>query len=120
MKKLWFGLLALVATAVLSGTATAAPPGQGLETLAVTCNGQAVNVTVSAGSSFWIGDQHYVVTSFITTFTPEDGDPQTFTETSGKKKGLAGSEITCTATFEEPGEGTFAIVVTAVAVPPRG
>jgi hypothetical protein len=108
-------LFALALT-LLATPAVAAPPGGGLETIPVTCDGQEVTVTVSGGASFWIEDQHYVLTSFTGTFTPAEGEPETFTKTYGQKTGLAGSEITCTATFEEA-EGTFEIRVSAVAVP---
>ena len=110
-------VLTLVAMLALAGTAIAAPSGKGLETLEVTCNGQDVMVTVSAGQSFWLGGQHYLIKSFTGTFTPETGDPETFTQTYGQKKGLGTDTITCTATFVEPGEGSFAIVVSAVPVP---
>ena len=120
MKKVLLALLIIVSTVAVAAPATAAPPGKGLETFEVMCGEQPATVTVSAGSSFWIGDQHYVLTSFTGTFTPEEGEPETFTQTFGAKRGLAGDEITCTATFVEPGEGTFTVVVTAVAVPPAG
>ena len=109
-------LLALLSVAVFAAPAAAAPPGQGLESFPLTCDG----TTVSSGASFWMGDQHYVLTSFTGTFTPEGGRPETFTRTFGQKTGLAGSEITCSATFVEPGVGTFAIMATGVAVPPSG
>lgn len=120
MKKAFLVLLVAAAAAVLAGPAATAPTGGGLETFDVTCDGQEVTISVSSGSTFWLGDQHYVLTSFTGTFTPEEGEPEVITQTFGQKKGLAGSEITCTATFEEPGEGTFEVLVTALAVPPRG
>ncbi len=118
MKKAFLVLLVAAAAAVLAGPATAVPQGGGLETFDVTCDGEEVTVSVSSGATFWLGDQHYVLTSFTGTFTPEEGEPESETKTYGQRKGLAGSEITCTATFEEPGEGTFDVVVTAVAVGP--
>lgn len=120
MKKVRVALLALLSVAVFAAPAAAAPPGQGLESFELDCDGTTVTATVSAGASFWIGDQHYVLTSFTGTFTPEEGTPETFTKTYGQRTGLAGSEITCSVTFVEPGEGTFAITATAVAVPPSG
>ena len=120
MRKTFLALLVAAAAAVLAGPAAAAPPGGGLESFEVTCDGQQVTVNVSSGATFWLGDQHYVLTSFTGTFTPEEGEAETMTQTYGQRRGLAGSEITCTASFEEPGEGTFDVLVTAVAVPPRG
>ena len=96
-------LLALLSVAVFAAPAAAAPPGQGLESFPLTCDG----TTVSSGASFWMGDQHYVLTSFTGTFTPEGGRPETSTRTFGQKTGLAGSEITSSATFVEPGVGTL-------------
>lgn len=119
MKRMAFAVLALVAMLTLAGSAAAAPSGKGLETFEVTCDGQEVTVTVSAGQSFWLGGQHYLIKAFTGTFTPEAGEPETFTQTYGEKKGLGDATITCTATFVEPGEGSFTILVTAVAVPPR-
>jgi hypothetical protein len=121
MKKVRVALLALLSVAVFAAPAAAAPPGQGLESFELDCDGTTVTATTSSGASFWIGDQHYVLTSFTGTFTPEGGGtPETFTQTFGEKAGLAGSEITCNATFVEPGEGTFALTATGVAVPPSG
>ncbi|MEU4602484.1 hypothetical protein AB0F43_05850 [Kribbella sp. NPDC023972] len=108
--------LALLASTVFVGTAAAAPPGAGLETVQATCGGQEVTATVTAGATFWVGEQHYLLTSFTGTFTPVEGEPETFTKTYGQRQGLA-DEITCTGTEEVPGEGTFTFVVTAVPVP---
>jgi hypothetical protein len=105
-------LFALLALTALAGPAAAAPAGAGLETFPVTCNGTPATVTASSGASFFIGDQHYVLTSI--TFTGAHG---TVTKTYGKRTGLAGSEITCTATVTDPVEGTVNIVATGVAVP---
>ena len=111
-------LCAATGLTALAGPAAAAPPGVGLETFPVTCDGEEVTVTVSSGASFWIGEQHYVLSAFTGTFTPEDGEPEPpFTKSYGQKTGLAGDEITCSAAFTEPGEGTFEVLVTAVAVP---
>jgi hypothetical protein len=121
MKNVRVALLALLSVAMFAAPAAAAPPGQGLESFPVDCAGTTVTATVSGGASFWLGDQHYVLTSFTGTFTPEGGGtPETFTKTYGEKAGLAGSEITCSVTFVEPGQGTFAITATGVAVPPSG
>jgi hypothetical protein len=121
MKKVRVALLALLSVAMFAAPAAAAPPGQGLESFPVTCAGTTITVTASAGASFWIGNQHYVLTSLTGTFTPEGGGtPETFTQTYGVKAGLAGSEITCSGAFVEPGEGTFAFTATGVAVPPSG
>ncbi|HXF98825.1 MAG TPA: hypothetical protein VNJ46_09470 [Gaiellaceae bacterium] len=118
MKHVLAALSALAAAAVLAAPLHAAPSGKGLESFPVICDGAAVTVTVSSGASFWIGEQHYVLTSFTGMFTPPGGGtPETFTRTYGAKTGLAGGALTCSATFEDP-EGTFAVTVTAVAVPP--
>jgi hypothetical protein len=120
MKRRWLALFALMAMSlVLAAQALAAPPGKGLQSFHVTCNGSPhVIATASAGSAFWIGAQQYVLTSFSGTFTPELGAPVSFTQTFGQKKGLAGAQITCTGTFAEPGAGTLDFVATGVAVPP--
>jgi hypothetical protein len=121
VKKVRVALLALVSVAVFAAPAAAAPPGQGLESLPADCDGTATTVTASSGASFWVGDQHYVLTSFTGTFTPEGGGtPETFTMTFGQRTGLGGSEITCSGSLVEPGEGTFAFTATGVAVPPGG
>jgi hypothetical protein len=109
--------LGILASTALVGPAAAAPPGAGLETVTATCAGQEVTATVTAGASFWIGEQHYLLSSFTGTFTPVEGDPETFTKTYGQRQGLAAGEITCTGSEEVPGEGTFTFVVTAVPVP---
>jgi len=106
---------ALVAAAVLISPATAAPNGKGLEQFPVICDGTAVTVTVSSGASFWINGQHYLLTSFTGTFTATDGSTETETKTYGKRKGLKGAVITCTASFPDT-QGTFAVTVTAVPV----
>jgi hypothetical protein len=120
VKNVRVALLALVSVAVFAAPAAAAPPGQGLESLPADCDGTATTVTASSGAAFWVGDQHYVLTSFTGTFTPEGGTPETFTKTFGQKTGQGGSEITCSGTVVEPGEGTFAFTATGVAVPPGG
>jgi hypothetical protein len=112
-------LVVLVLMLALAAPTMAAPPGKGLETFPATCAGQEDVVTVSAGSSFWFRGQHYLVTVFSGTFTPVEGDPEPFTQTFGKKKGLAGTSITCMVELVFPGEGSLSLEVTAVAVPPR-
>jgi hypothetical protein len=118
MKHVHLGVLVLV-TLALAAPTMAAPPGKGLETFPATCDGQEEVVTVSAGSSFWLGGQHYLVTVFSGTFTPEEGDPEPFTQTFGTKKGLTGRSIACTVEVVFPGEGSLSLNVTAVAVPRR-
>ncbi len=81
----------------------------------VMCGGTEVTVTVSSGASFWINGQHYLLTSFTGTFTPTGGPPETETKTYGKRKGLKGAEITCSASFSDT-QGTFDVTVTAVPV----
>jgi hypothetical protein len=104
-------LTGLLGWAALASPAAAAPPGAGLETLTATCDGQSVTVTTSGGASFWLGDQHYLLTSIQGTAP----GGMTFEKSYGNRTGL-GNEINCTATIEEP-EGTVTVVVTAVAVP---
>ena len=118
MRQVLRALLALLTVVALAAPAAAAPPGNGLEQVeGVTCNGEPAAVTASNGISFWIDDQQYVMTSFDLTFTPDGGDPETFSQTYGQKSGLSGPAITCTATFDDP-EGTVSLVVVAVPVPP--
>ena len=74
------------------------------------CGGVETTVVHSSGLSAYIGDQHYVVTSF--SFTPTGGTADT--KAFGEKKGLSGA-ISCSA--ESP-EGTF--TATAVPIPPQG
>jgi hypothetical protein len=102
----------------LAGPAAAAPPGAGLQSFPATCDGQPVTVTVGGqgggagvAAGFWLGDQHYVLTTLDATAGPE-----TFHKDYGKRTGLQDTQITCTGTIEEP-EGLVRFVVTAVAVP---
>jgi len=105
-----------VAAAVLVAPATGAPKGKGLEQFPVMCGGAEVTVTVSSGASFWIGEQHYLLTSFTGTFFPDAASPETETKIYGMRKGLAGTPISCSVSFSDP-EGTFDVRVTAVPVP---
>jgi hypothetical protein len=116
VRKLMLGLVALAAASVLVAPATGAPKGKGLEQFPIMCGGTEVTVTVSSGASFWIGDQHYLLTSFTGTFTALDGSTETETKTYGTRKGLTGTPISCSASFSDP-EGTFDVTVTAVPVP---
>jgi len=99
-----------LAAAVLISPATAAPNGKGLEQFPVNCGGTEVTVTVSSGASFWINGQHYLLTSFTGTFTATDGSTETETKTYGKRKGLEGAVITCSASFPDT-QGTFDVTV---------
>ncbi len=113
--------LALAAAALLAlgvGPAVGAPPAGHFEQVEAVCNGTPVTATVTNGASFWIGETHYVVVSFTGTFTPVEGEPETFTQTFGQKRGLR-DRITCTGSETEPGVGTFSFEVTAAAVPGR-
>jgi hypothetical protein len=105
---------ALLGLAAFASPAAAAPPGAGLDTFPATCGGAAVTVTAGNGdgASFWIGDQHYLLTSIHATAGPG----VTFQKDFGHRTGLQGAEIQCTAIFDEP-EGPITIDVTAVAVP---
>lgn len=101
---------------VLAGSALAAPPGRGLETVEVSCAGIATEVTVTGGSSFWIGDTHYVLVSFEGTFTPTEGEPESFVQRYGRKVGRGYVAISCTGS-ESDESGTFTFVAEGVAVP---
>jgi hypothetical protein len=97
-------LFALTAVAI---PASAAPPGQGLETFPATCDGQPVTVTTGGGAGFWLNGEHYVLTTLHVTFETEQGT-QTFDKDYGRRTGLTDSTITCTGTIMEPeGPGTF-------------
>ena len=102
---------AVLGLAAFASPAAAAPPG--LDTFPATCSGQPVTVTAGNGdgASFWIGDQHYLLTSIDAT-----AGPGMFHKDFGHRTGLQGTEIQCTATIQEP-EGPITINVTAVAVP---
>ena len=106
---------ALLGLAAFAGPAAAAPPGAGFDTFPATCEGLG-EVTVTAangsGASFWLGDQHYLLTSIHATAGPGIE----FNKDYGHRTGLQGTEIQCTAVIEEP-EGLITIDVTAVAVP---
>jgi hypothetical protein len=102
---------ALLGLTVFAAPAAAAPPG--LSTFPATCDGQAVTVTggTGNGASFWLGDQHYLLTSIDAT-----AGPGTFHKDYGHRTGLQGAEIQCTAVIVEP-ERSITIDVTAVTVP---
>jgi hypothetical protein len=103
---------ALLGLTALAGPAAAQPPGAGLNTITATCNGQDVTVTIAGdGTSFWLGDQHYLLTSLEATLGGQE-----FSMNWGQKVGLQGDQIECTGTLEQP-EGPVEFVVTAVAVP---
>jgi hypothetical protein len=105
-------LTGLLGWTALAGPADAAPLGAGLETFPATCEELGdVTVTTGGGASFWLGDQHYLLTSVQATAP----GGMTFEKFYGNRTGL-GNEINCTATIEEP-EGLVTVVVTAVAVP---
>ena len=99
----------LLAVAATPATAHA-PPGQGLDRFALTCNGATVDVVTARGegATGWINGQHVVVLSF--TISGPDG---TDTFTLGQKTGLEAT-LTCTET-----EGPFTITVIAAPVPPQ-
>jgi hypothetical protein len=101
---------ALLGLTAFAAPAAAAPPGAGLDTFPATCDGQPVTVTSNngGGASFWLGDQHYLLTSIDV--------PGLFHKDFGHRTGLQDTQIQCTATLDEP-EGTVTINVTAVAVP---
>jgi hypothetical protein len=102
---------ALLGLTAFAAPAAAAPPGAGLDTFTATCGGVPVTVTTGGGASFWLGDQHYLLTSIDAT-----SGPGTFHKDYGQRTGKQGTEIQCTAIIEEP-EGLVTVNVTAVAVP---
>ena len=98
---------ALLGLTAFAAPAAAAPPGAGLDTFQATCGGLGVvTVTTGRGASFWLGDQHYLLTSF----NPTTG-PGTFQY--GHRTGLQGTEIQCIGTTLDG----VTVNVTAVAVP---
>jgi hypothetical protein len=104
---------ALLGLAAFASPAAAAPPGAGLDSFPATCDGQEVTVTTGGGgASFWLGDQHYLLTSVFAT-----GGQGTFQKDYGQRTGLQGTEIQCTATIVDPEAGPITFDVTAVAVP---
>ena len=105
-------LSALFGLTALATPASAAPPGVGLDSFPATCGGELVTVTTGGGAGFWLGDQHYL----LTTVDATAGPGQTFHKDYGHRTGLQGTEIQCTATLVEP-EGLVTVNVTAVAVP---
>jgi hypothetical protein len=109
-------LVVLIVALSASSAAAATPPGKGLESFPATCNGQATTITASSGAAFWVADQKYVLQSITFVFTPTGGDPQTFTKTYGKRKGLTGPPIHCTGSFSDP-EGTATFDATGVPTP---
>jgi hypothetical protein len=104
---------ALLGLAAFASPAAAAPPGSGLGSFPATCDGQEVTVTTGNGSgaSFWLDDQHYLLTSIVAT-----SGPGTFEKDYGNRTGLLDTEIQCTGTIPDP-EGPITFDVTAVAVP---
>jgi len=103
---------ALLGLAAFATPAAAAPPGAGLDTFPAMCGDSPVTVTAGGGASFWLDDQHYLLTSIDATAGPG----MTFHKDYGQRTGLQGTQIQCTATIEEP-EGLITVEVTAVAVP---
>ena len=59
-------------------------------------SGMDVTLTLSAGSSFWVGDMHFLVQEATITFA---GDPVPLVYSSGMKTGLAGVTVTCSGDF---------------------
>ncbi len=130
MRKLLVGVATAIAVVGLgSGTAMAVPAGleQDKKAEAWTCEGEDVTIFV-AGRSGWIGDTHYLASSFTFegTFTPSDGsEPQTVTQSKNWGPADIGRDaITCTMHIEETEEeteedGTFVGDATIIAFPVR-
>lgn len=112
--------LASVAALVLtSGTAGATPPGLLDRGAPYTCGDNEIVVFGGNGRSGWIGDTLYVATEFhgVATFTPAEGEPETFRFDKTYGNGPAGEPIFCTQSFQEVSEeGIFAIEVMVYAV----
>ena len=117
------GGVAAIATLGMSGTAQAVPTNSPEEWL---CGGEDT-VIFTAGRNGWFdGSVHYhaVQLSFMSTFTPTGGEPQTETEekTWADGHGLDDPDgVTCTIHFEETTpEGTFVGDGVVIAAPVRG
>jgi hypothetical protein len=93
----------------------AVPEGQGLGEIEGICDGQPAVATITRGESFYVNGVHYVGKTFTGTFTPTEGEPETFTTTRGRKTGRT-ETITCSGRVESP-EGVFEFEVVGVAVP---
>ena len=96
-----------VIVAALASAAPAmanAPQGNGHGTVNSSCG----LLTVTSGSSIWVGEQHYLVQRV--TFT---NGPDSFTKESGNKNGLSG-DITCTGSFIDPEFGLTSFNATLV------
>jgi hypothetical protein len=59
-------------------------------------SGEDVTLTLSAGSSFWIDDMHFLVQEATITFT---GNPVPLVYSSGVKTGLRDVTVTCSGDF---------------------
>ena len=95
MRKFWSLAVAAVLALMLAATAQAVPNGQGLYPhQADTCTGlTSADMLLSAGSSIWIGDGHYLVHSYTA-----DGTPG---RTLGTMNGLAKrGTTTCSGNLE--------------------
>jgi hypothetical protein len=100
------GVFAAAAVVLPASPAFAdAPPGQGLETVTVPCEGRSVEVVGTRGDSAsrWVEDEHVVLLSITV-----DGTP---VRTFGEKTGLATNASSCTV-----GNAT----VVRAPVPPEG
>jgi hypothetical protein len=120
--------LALLTSLALATTAFAAnvPKGQGLTSLAehgiyaIECTDPTIGlddviIPRGGGAATWITDGRFYVTQSFhiagTITTPEGTFPIEFSQEYGKKRGLEGSQITCTfhVQFEENGTTGHAV-----------
>lgn len=94
-----------------------APPGNGLDRLPFTCNGEEVIVTVSHGASNWVDGEHNLLASLTITFTPTGGEPRVvYDKTWGNRKGLGDEQVECSTGLARV-NGALTIDGASVAVP---
>lgn len=115
-------VLAVLAVAGAAPAAAMVPGGKGLVTVGpFQCEGLGT-VTIrspqggSTGFTTTTG-HHLVALSYNGTFTDLDGNVFTFSQTFGRKAGLA--TFTCAGTFVYPGEGTDEFTMEVAIVPPH-
>jgi hypothetical protein len=104
------GLVGIAALALATSSAAAAPPGGGLITEpGYNCGdvGDPVTIVHSHGSSGWVDQDHYQLTSL----NIYEGDELVFTKSWGARNGF-GAPITCS--IDRDG---FTLVVMAAQVP---
>ena len=113
------GLLALLAVAVAAPASAKVPQGEGrfLTFGPFECEGLGTVTVLSPDSQTgWTSTgEHVVALSYSGTFTDLEGNVFTFFRGFGAKAGL--TRVTCTTTFEYPGEGTEEFTMVLAVVP---